>query len=355
MHATPPPWLKLPGNSSHAEVTGSAVAVMRNDDLSRHAGLLLERPDNGPEMLHLCWHHALWSDEPGRDVAWVQLQLQPYRHDSVAALARLVQRRFGPGTPRDKRIPYALKYQGAYFRRTKDNVDLILLGGKGLSCSTFVLAVLRGAKVDLVKHHEWVGTRPGDQEIYDKVVASMREGPARVPPEHLALVEADGPSPRIRPEEVGGAASFPPARLPVGLADAEAAGFEVVASLDQDDQDELMEEIDSGRGSGDEHRAALLPFLQARLAAHDLPAVDVLLERLTNCVYLDVFVLLEAAKATHSFKARLHAWHALYDKVAFILPSRCETDDEFDAILKESFPSRATPALAADDAEDADD
>lgn len=206
-----------------ARPDGIGVVVRRLGPGQWHSGLLLGNVRTGPQMLHLGWHHDLSLEPMRTSYGWVQLRLPTRRVASVSALARLVHSRYGNDRPRAERVPYALRYQGAVFERRGGRANLLLRGGKGLSCATFVLAVLEGASVPLIDATQWNTMRPGDQERFDIMIAMMKAD-SNVQAEHVQQCELDGASPRIRPEEVAGAATFDLRRFPVGLTDAERVG-----------------------------------------------------------------------------------------------------------------------------------
>ena len=86
---------------------------------------------------------------------------------------------------------------------------MILEGGLGLTCSTFVLTLFESAGIPLADLTRWIA-RPGDDEQHRILIEKMRNGiPGFAPPaaaEHVARIEASLPCIRFRPVEAVAAA-----------------------------------------------------------------------------------------------------------------------------------------------------
>lgn len=224
---TRPPWLNR--EVDLASLKDAGLAIRLTDPPYSHCGILFRTEGETVHLLHLAFHHRLERQPSAVDYEWVQLQLPPLRLESVAALCELIWRQHQKGDE----IPYALRFLRSQFAPT----GALLLGTTehGLTCATFILAVLRGASVELLTVDQWP-PRPDDEsqqrfvlQILDrwKDVASEQERPALG--KHIAAVQRESGCARFRPEEVVAAASF--TSLPVPFADAETAGRALLGAL----------------------------------------------------------------------------------------------------------------------------
>jgi hypothetical protein len=98
---------------------------------------------------------------------------------------------------------------------------------QGLTCSTFVLAVLSSVRINLVKLAEWP-SRPADVARH-KELLDLLDGDPKVSRDHVAAVRAEVTCVRYRPEEVAGAASSP--EPPVSFVVAQAAAEHITRAF----------------------------------------------------------------------------------------------------------------------------
>lgn len=87
----------------------------------------------------------------------------------------------------------------------------------GLTCATFVLAVLRSAGVELLKREDWP-SRADDMVRFAKILKALRSVSAE--DAYFDALEAEVTAVRFRPTEVAGASSKQP---PCSFVDAVAA------------------------------------------------------------------------------------------------------------------------------------
>lgn len=115
-------------------------------------------------------------------------------------------------------------YSPAAVTRDEDTGRLLIDGASGLTCATFVLAILEVASIRLADLSTWAG-REGDDVWKAWVVGQLEEsgGPA----EHVAAVRADKDHVRVRPEDVAGAATEKP--VPVAFNSGISRGSEISA------------------------------------------------------------------------------------------------------------------------------
>jgi hypothetical protein len=138
----------------------------------------------------------------------------------LAAFASTVKRN-------EHSIPYGLDSQGSCFdRATGDFIPPPI--GKGLTCATFILAVLRSLAFAPALEESWP-VREDDEEFGRQTVADLEEDQAD--PEHVTAVRRDICAQRFRPEEVVAATIHPSGEWPVGFAPAAALAQEILGDL----------------------------------------------------------------------------------------------------------------------------
>lgn len=200
---------------------GLAIGMTHAPTLQTHVGVV-HRGHQGPALLlNLARHSDLRNDklpDPDQHYVCVEIDLDPDRASAVTALCRRIWRRHPA-------IPYGVLYQGGKF--AKDGRLLLRDRELGLTCATFVLAVLEGAGLALVKFEDWPA-RAEDQIWHSRVVAWLRadhdERPEVVSLSHVRGVASELGCARLRPEEVAAAGSHPVFDWPVTFHDASAAG-----------------------------------------------------------------------------------------------------------------------------------
>lgn len=144
----------------------------------------------------------------------ITLRLRPDRQRAVAGFLNDMGKK-------NPQFPYSLRHD------PKARIDaslgrLVTEEGKGLSCVTFVLAVLNSSQVRLVDGSTWPKDRPADLEAQKKLIAMLKRY-ANPTPEHLQAVEEEKGCVRVRPEEMGGAGCY--LKWPVGFSEAEPASI----------------------------------------------------------------------------------------------------------------------------------
>lgn len=184
---------------------------------------MLHRAEGEPvKMLDLGWDHWLRNAAPDTKYAWVQLELPAVRLLSLAAMCRRIAKRYsvpGPG------LPYAFLFKETAF--SADGKVLLGQTEHGLTCATFILAVLKSVGLDLLQLTEWPH-RDTDVERHRELLDNLQRDP-RVSRAHVEAVNAEVNCVRYRPEEVVGACSS--AGLPVSFVYAEAAGEQIIRTF----------------------------------------------------------------------------------------------------------------------------
>jgi len=198
-------WLITPERM--LDIQGAAVAILPIRAEQRHTGLIY-KTDDELRMLHLAWHHRV-RDEEASSVHSVPLKLNIIQSGLVATACGIVAARFGRLGA--EQLPYGLRHcASAFVGEGKLNI-----AGRtsGLTCATFVLAVLDYAGIELLDIATWP-ERLEDVQWQEQIIALLELGSPRAEPEHVAAVRADMPCARVRPEEVAAAASrWPPVAM----------------------------------------------------------------------------------------------------------------------------------------------
>lgn len=181
-----------------------AVALCRTGPDQLHCGLLFAAED-AHRLLHLAFHHDLrndrWDDVGSRyNYWWFATELSAEVQAVIAATCELIIERYMSEASRTS-IPFGVLYRGASF--DPGSGELILRGGNGLTCATFVLAMFASREVRLVDLDAWPH-RDEDARWHTSVISLLRT--CRADPVHVAAVEAEPRCARYRPEEVAAAA-----------------------------------------------------------------------------------------------------------------------------------------------------
>ena len=216
-----------PSERPFSEVQDVGV-VIHKTNTGQHTGFLYRRDDGSVRVLHLAFHHELRDDEVlewearvrawfGADLRWAELGLP--EDSKIVFAAHLSQILLG-----NPQIPYGLDAGGTIF--TADGKFVRGPVGKGLTCATFIAAVLAGYGHPVVMGN-WP-SRPEDKEWAEQII-SMLEG--RANQEHIDAIKADIGASRYRPGEVVGAAVRPLPDWPVSFSDAVALAEEILQEL----------------------------------------------------------------------------------------------------------------------------
>ncbi len=161
-------------------------------------------------------------DEGEPDLAWQKILSTFKSWFGVAAHCRLIARRYA--SP-ERGLPYGLRYEKTTFRA--DGKMRLGKAEHGLTCATFILAVLRSAGVELLSLADWP-VRDGDKERHLELLDMLRNDP-EVARDHVAAIATEVNGVRYRPEEVAGAASS--AQFPVSFLFAEAAAEQIMTAF----------------------------------------------------------------------------------------------------------------------------
>jgi hypothetical protein len=181
--------------SEHVPDLAVAIIVSRH---GTHTGII-HRAGGKLFLLDQRWHEDLGNAPCDGMCPCVIPNLLPEEINDVTGLCRLIATR-REQNPRDP-APYAL-YRNPLTRISAVTGEILLSGGLGLTCSTFVLTIFEAARVPILDLTGWP-RRPGDDDRHRELVALMRR--TRVREDHVRMVEAELPCIRVRPEEVAAA------------------------------------------------------------------------------------------------------------------------------------------------------
>lgn len=203
--------------SQHVPVLAIFVMV---HEAGTHTGIL-HRNRGVLYTLDLMWHERLRAMIYRDNHPCVIPKLEPEEENDVTGMCRLIASR--QHTPDPQRIPYGIGPPNNV-RFNRDG-ELVLEGGLGLTCSTFVLTVFESVGISLADLTGWVA-RPDDVNQHQRFVEMMADGIQNFAPPadrvHVARVAKAVASIRVRPEEAAGAALA--AELPASFEEAEQGG-----------------------------------------------------------------------------------------------------------------------------------
>lgn len=197
-----PDWLKFVGETPADQFP--TVAVLVHHPQPDHCGVLFSVSQDEVRMLHLAWHKDLRNDpvadKPMQKYAWVSPNLSRERALALVAWCRRIWKRH------EKRgLAYGLRFDATIFHQTGEvrwGTDEV-----GLTCATFVLAVFRAARIELLRLGDWPEPDEHDRARQRALVQSLRNDP-QVPRDHCDALDREvGMVSRYRPVQVAGACS----------------------------------------------------------------------------------------------------------------------------------------------------
>jgi hypothetical protein len=202
-------------------VTERAAIMLEDAELGIHVGIVYRAAKApAPRVLHLKWNYQLADDA----LASGQTQfravvpaIDPFELDVLAAccVVRAKQK---------QDIPFGFRHHASSFA-PKDGSFVPGAGETGLTCSTFVLAMLDWARITLIEKTTWQGRssqrRTADNIFWKKLLDFLRKT-ANAPKTQLDALESETDAIRFRPEEVAAASAV--AVRPMHFVNAEPAG-----------------------------------------------------------------------------------------------------------------------------------
>jgi hypothetical protein len=189
-----------------ASVPFLAVAICRTRHGNLHTGAVYRDAAGDLRLFHQAWHHNTRDGPVASEVAQlggplccVVPAVEPVRARAIAGFWEFV-------ASRRESLGYALQEDPEAVFDANTGL-LIMPNGIGLSCSTFVLALFRGARFPLIDTTDWPASRPGDREAQQHLVDLLEQ--TCQDKAHVEVVRAQIGCERVRPEEVAGAALYP--------------------------------------------------------------------------------------------------------------------------------------------------
>jgi hypothetical protein len=203
-------WLKLVSELCFDNKTSIAIAIQKVTEEQSHASILYhQKQDNRYHLLHLAWH-CLLKDQPTTEVSenrfyYTNTQISTAIQASVRTLSSKVSRRYmnqkdGP--------EYGLESQPKSFFDLSSGEVKLGENASGLTCATFVLALLRSHYVHIIDY-QIIPDRREDEQLWFELVIKTLENTRRATPEHIEKVrQSTRGAVRIRSEDVVCAAKW---------------------------------------------------------------------------------------------------------------------------------------------------
>ncbi|MFN3932792.1 MAG: hypothetical protein ACK4JY_13730 [Brevundimonas sp.] len=171
------------------------MAIMAN---GRHAGLLFRVDGGGVKLLHLSGHYRLRIEDAfPEDLFWAEIaEIEPENLASLTAYINAVATNM-------PKTPYGLSDVGIEFERATGHL-VITRNASGLTCATFILAILRAQQMEPLDRNGWPIGRAEDIAFQQSVVEALRHASYDVRADEI---EKDVGLARFRPSEVVGASA----------------------------------------------------------------------------------------------------------------------------------------------------
>jgi len=204
------------------------VAISRGR-FGTHIGLVFTDAQKTTRILHLAWHKKVVVDaypepSPPSPQCWVTLvpDIPPTSAKAFVGYLRKVAKRQPP-------IRYGIGVLAAIGSFSENGDYKAPKGSDGLTCATFVTELFRLVALKVIKEPSWPPDVNGD---WAEAVCSELSRTEGVTEEHVEAVRAGKHGIRIRPEEVGAAASSTYKGWPVPYPDASGGSAAVLQSLE---------------------------------------------------------------------------------------------------------------------------
>lgn len=191
------------------------LAVKKTDGYGTHCGIVYQNIDGSTGFIHLAWHNDLRNERFNNSYTLRSISLDESEKKMLAAVCGEIAKR-GP------EIPYGLERANIVFDPI-DGAILNLNSGKGLTCASFVLTVLKTYDHILLNESEWPENANTSWQEYILRLLSGQPGI------DVGIMAADIGARRFTPCEV--VASGPEPEWPVGFERAQNLGGELLATI----------------------------------------------------------------------------------------------------------------------------
>jgi hypothetical protein len=185
-----------------------AIAVSHGLFGEGHIGICFYAAKDGPKVMHLAWHEQLRINVIPTDLqnCWAAATLG-VPHAASKAIVGIVRSVAARGAT----IRYGLNFIAAYGSFSPTGKYKPPKGSDGLTCSSFIVEVLRAARVNLVKEDTWraeIENTAWANRVCDLLIQKGADV------DHVASVRKSINGLRMRPFEVAGAARLGPSSWP---------------------------------------------------------------------------------------------------------------------------------------------
>ena len=172
-----------------------------------------------PWIVHLAFHHRLTYEHPTDSYLWQNIALDGINRHVVAAW-------LGDGHIHPNDVPYGIDATGVCFDK-ETGAFLEPPIGKGLTCATFITAVLRHLGFPLIQEATW--PQRDDDIAWQEMILDVLKKYAS--DEHVEATRKDIGAKRFRPDEVVGAAICATSDWPVTFSDARLVADAILGDL----------------------------------------------------------------------------------------------------------------------------
>lgn len=216
------PFQRLNDDSKKIGILGVAAKCFL-PHRNKHVGFVYRDSDDQISLSHLAFHHIHRPRQKDIDEDYFVAAsgLEPISQTIIAGmLDSLVQ----------QALPYGINEDGCVFRA--DNTLIPPPPGRGLTCATYVTALMEVFGFPIIQRETWPTQREGDAAFHAQIVQIMREH--HVDPDHVTAVAEDvGAVSRVRPEEAAAAMTLSEDDLPAAFGVIEPLGKRLVTMMDE--------------------------------------------------------------------------------------------------------------------------
>lgn len=172
------------------------VAIRNFGGMQNHCGLAYRSEGNAICLLHLAFHYDLRNEQLSAPYRRVSIGLDTTNQLVVAAFAIAM-------AEAEPRIPYGFNDEGIVF---DDDTGQLLEApaGRGLTCATFVTAVLSHLGLEVIDRDSWP-ERETDADWRANMIGLVENNGGDAV--HAEALRSNPVAARIRPEEVAGASA----------------------------------------------------------------------------------------------------------------------------------------------------
>lgn len=188
-----------PAEATFDQIPALALAVKQAGTFV-HVGFLYRTEEGTLRLSDLAWHHCLRDSAEYEDYFWLTTDLEEIICEQVAEYVAYVAQVNSSG-----QIPYSIRYRGKHFDATGEYIGTV--AGEGLTCATYILAVLDDAlSLPLIIYDTWPVGRPDDVAWAETILDMLANHEPRASEDHIAVQRELLPDVvRYRPEEVAAA------------------------------------------------------------------------------------------------------------------------------------------------------